>query len=118
MSEKDRIAPPPHGFFRWILPLFSTPNAELISNAPQSLHNVRYTRRPDPHTYRQCSNPDVKGLGRYGRQNYDRANTENFLAYLILTVLILTPMHNITMEEWLGIFIGWILLEHRLEFFS
>jgi hypothetical protein len=34
-------------------------------------------------------NGDVKGLDKYGWQNYDRAHTDRFWAHLILAVFIL-----------------------------
>lgn len=104
VSEKDRIPPPPNGFFRWISPVFSTPNAELISKCGLDAYFfLRYLRMllkifiPSailvlpiliPINSRGI-NTDVKGLDKYGWQNYDRAHVGRFWAHLILATLIL-----------------------------
>ncbi|KAE9971455.1 hypothetical protein EG328_005560 [Venturia inaequalis] len=104
VAEKDRVPPPPKGFFRWISPVFSTPNNELISKCGLDAYFfLRYLRMllkifiPSaililpiliPINSRG-NNPDVKGLDKYGWQNYDRARTDRFWAHLLLAVAIL-----------------------------
>ncbi|TID18836.1 DUF221-domain-containing protein [Venturia nashicola] len=104
VAEKDRVQPPPKGFFRWISPVFSTPNNELISKCGLDAYFfLRYLRMllkifiPSaililpiliPINSRG-NNSDVKGLDKYGWQNYDRARTDRFWAHLLLSVAIL-----------------------------
>lgn len=104
VAEKDRIPPPPKGFFRWILPVFSTPNNELISKCGLDAYFfLRYLRMllkifiPSaililpiliPINSRG-NNSAVKGLDKYGWQNYDRAHTDRFWAHLLLAVAVL-----------------------------
>ncbi|QDS77332.1 hypothetical protein FKW77_005054 [Venturia effusa] len=104
VAEKDRVPPPPKGFFRWIAPVFSTPNNELISKCGLDAYFfLRYLRMllkifvPSamfilpiliPINSRG-SNADVKGLDRYGWQNYERAHTDRFWAHLLLAVAVL-----------------------------
>ena len=123
MSEKDRTKPPPQGFLSWILPVFKTPNAELLSKCGlDSYFFLRYLRMllkiflpaafvilpillPINTNYNGGSSiqgSSIQGLDKLGWQNYDPAHTDRLWAHLILAVLFLLWIFFVIFEELSG----------------
>ncbi|KIW06614.1 uncharacterized protein PV09_02328 [Verruconis gallopava] len=104
VPEKDRTKPPPAGAFRWLIPVFTTSNSELIAKCGLDAYFfLRYLRMllkifvPSAVLIlaillpinSQASNPGVSGLDKLGWTNYDRSRTDRFWAHLLLAVSFL-----------------------------
>ncbi|KAF2100567.1 DUF221-domain-containing protein, partial [Rhizodiscina lignyota] len=115
VSEKDRTTPPPGGLWRWVVPVFRTSSAELISKCGLDAYFfLRYLQMllkifvptavlflpiliPMNHAYRGAKT--IKGLDKLGWQNYDPAHTDRFWTHLVLAcTLLIWTFYVITTE--------------------
>jgi hypothetical protein len=117
VPEKDRTKPPPSGAFRWLIPVFSTSNAELIQKCGLDAYFfLRYLRMllkifvPSAILIllilvpinSSANNPDVSGLDKLGWTNYDRGRTDRFWAHLLLAVGFLLWIAHVVYGELRG----------------
>jgi calcium permeable stress-gated cation channel len=124
VPEKDRVPPPPPGFWKWLIPIFKTPNAVLMEKCGLDAYFfLRFLRMllkifvpsaililpillPINSAYHSngssTSNTSVQGLDRLGWQNFDPDHTSRLWAHCVLAVLLIIWFCYVVHDELRG----------------